>query len=58
MSICAEMELNPDNPLGTGGCLAKAYANLIRAMWSGTERCLTPRQFKIAVAQLNPEFGQ
>jgi ubiquitin C-terminal hydrolase len=58
MSIDAELELNTDNPLGTGGVLANAYANLIRVMWSGTETCTVPRQFKMAVAQLNSEFGE
>jgi hypothetical protein len=56
--ICAELELNTDNPLGTGGVLANAYANLMRVMWSGTETCTVPRQFKMAVAQLNSEFGE
>lgn len=50
-------EINPNNPLGMGGQIAKTYGELIRAMWSGSHPCLAPREFKIAVGRFAPQFS-
>ena len=50
-------ELNTDNPLGMGGEIAKSYADLIKAMWSGSHTCLAPREFKLAVGRFAPQFS-
>lgn len=40
-------ELNEDNPLGMKGEIAKAYAELIKQLWSGKYSYVTPRPFKV-----------
>lgn len=41
-------ELNEDNPLGMKGEIAKAYAELIKQLWSGKYSYVTPRPFKVS----------
>lgn len=50
-------DINTDNPLGMGGEIAKSYADLIKAMWSGSHTCLSPRDFKQAVGRFAPQFS-
>ncbi|CAG2175454.1 unnamed protein product [Oppiella nova] len=50
-------ELNIDNPLGMRGEIAKSYADLIKAMWSGSHTCLAPREFKLSVGRFAPQFS-
>lgn len=40
-------ELNKDNPLGMGGEVAHAYANLVDKLWRGSNKVFTPREFKV-----------
>lgn len=40
-------ELNEDNTLGMKGEIAKAYAELIKQLWSGKNSYVTPRPFKV-----------
>lgn len=40
-------ELNEDNPLGMKGEIARAYAELIKQIWSGKNSYVTPRPFKV-----------
>lgn len=40
-------ELNEDNPLGMKGEIARAYAELIKQLWSGKFSYVTPRPFKV-----------
>lgn len=40
-------EINASNVLGTGGRLAKAYAELIRNLWSGNNTSVKPYEFKV-----------
>lgn len=40
-------ELNEDNPLGMKGEIARAYAELIKQLWSGKYSYVTPRPFKV-----------
>uniref|UniRef100_A0A674JE01 Ubiquitin carboxyl-terminal hydrolase n=1 Tax=Terrapene triunguis TaxID=2587831 RepID=A0A674JE01_9SAUR len=50
-------ELNFDNPLGMRGEIAKAYAELIKQMWSGKYSYVTPRAFKTQVGRFAPQFS-
>uniref|UniRef100_A0A8C4XXS7 Ubiquitin carboxyl-terminal hydrolase n=1 Tax=Gopherus evgoodei TaxID=1825980 RepID=A0A8C4XXS7_9SAUR len=50
-------ELNYDNPLGMRGEIAKAYAELIKQMWSGKYSYVTPRAFKTQVGRFAPQFS-
>lgn len=51
-----EKELNVDNPIGTGGELAKAYADLVRRMWQGNVSSVSPRLFKAKLGQFAQQF--
>uniref|UniRef100_H2ZMQ9 Ubiquitin carboxyl-terminal hydrolase n=1 Tax=Ciona savignyi TaxID=51511 RepID=H2ZMQ9_CIOSA len=50
-------ELNKTNPLGMGGKLAQAYAQLIQSIWSGDQSSFAPREFKMKVSQFAPRFS-
>ncbi|XP_077689807.1 ubiquitin carboxyl-terminal hydrolase 15 isoform X5 [Eretmochelys imbricata] len=50
-------ELNFDNPLGMRGEIAKAYAELIKQIWSGKYSYVTPRAFKTQVGRFAPQFS-
>ena len=47
-----ESEMNCNNPLGTGGRLARVFARLIKDMWSGNEQSIAPSDVKRAVGQV------
>ncbi|KAF9096175.1 CSN-associated deubiquitinating enzyme Ubp12 [Mortierella sp. AD031] len=49
-------ELNLDNPLGMGGEVARAYANLIDKVWNGTSKVFSPREFKQTIGRFAPSF--
>ncbi|KAF8323520.1 uncharacterized protein EI90DRAFT_3076907 [Cantharellus anzutake] len=52
-------ELNPDNPLSTGGALARSYGDLLRNLFAPntTSTCYTPREFKHRIAMHAPAFA-
>ncbi|GAB6033494.1 Ubiquitin carboxyl-terminal hydrolase 15 [Chamberlinius hualienensis] len=50
-------ELNTENPLGMRGEIAKAYAELIKIMWSGKYSGTAPRHFKMQVGKFAPQFS-
>lgn len=52
-----ESEMNCQNPLGTGGRLARVFARLIKDMWSGNEQSIAPSDVKRAVGQINTQFS-
>ena len=49
--------INPDNPIGTGGVLAKAYANFLKNMWYGDSNVFSPWNFKRAIATFQSMFS-
>lgn len=49
-------ELNEDNPLGMKGEIARAYAELIKQLWSGKYSYVTPRPFKVKSGLLSVGF--
>jgi ubiquitin carboxyl-terminal hydrolase 4/11/15 len=42
-------EINENNPIGTGGNLVKAYANLLKNIWFGDQSVYSPWNFKEAI---------
>ncbi|GMS99276.1 hypothetical protein PENTCL1PPCAC_21451, partial [Pristionchus entomophagus] len=50
-------DINEANPLGTGGRLARAYAGLVKATWSGKHEFIIPRNFKRAIGKFAPLFS-
>ncbi|RUP50002.1 hypothetical protein BC936DRAFT_140748 [Jimgerdemannia flammicorona] len=49
--------INKQNPLGTKGVLAEAYANLIRVMWSESYSFVSPVTFREAIGRFAPQFA-
>lgn len=53
-----EKELNPSNPLSHNGKIAKAYASLLKSIFSPTcPASLSPREFKSTVGRFGPSFS-
>ena len=50
-------ELNTDNPLGTGGELTVAFANLASEMWGEAARVIAPAKFKSKLSRFAPQFN-
>ena len=50
-------ELNRDNPLGMGGQVAEAFAQLVERIWSGNGGSVAPREFKQALSKFAPSFS-
>lgn len=50
-------DLNENNPLGSGGRVAIAYASLLNDMWCGEYSILAPRTLKTTVALFAPQFN-
>ena len=40
-------DINTENPLGAGGKLAITFANLMRDLWLGRDRSLSPYSLKV-----------
>lgn len=40
-------DINTENPLGAGGKLAITFAKLMRDLWSGRDRSLSPYNLKV-----------
>lgn len=52
-------ELNPDNPLSTGGDLAKSYGDLLHSLFNPNTHASShnPRQFKSSISRHAPAFS-
>lgn len=54
-----EADLNTDNPLGTGGKLASAFAEVLKEMWMNetlSKNPVNPRQFKSQLGESAKQF--
>jgi ubiquitin C-terminal hydrolase len=52
-----KLDINYDNPLGHGGKIASAYAQLLTDMWSGDFSVVSPSQFKGVIGDFAPQFS-
>ena len=50
-------DINQDNPIGTGGVLAKAYANFLKNVWYGESGIFSPWNFKKAISTFQSMFS-
>lgn len=46
-------EINTDNPLGTGGKLAEAYASLVFELWNGVKSMVHPHYLRYEMTKYN-----
>lgn len=49
-------DINVDNPIGTGGRLVKAYASLLKEIWTSRDTSLGPWHFKRELGSFVPQF--
>ena len=58
LSSSFQRELNYENPIGSGGKLALAFAVLMQGCWSSSgHKAITPSQFKASLARFAPFFS-
>ncbi|KAG8996062.1 CSN-associated deubiquitinating enzyme Ubp12 [Tulasnella sp. JGI-2019a] len=57
LSGAFQRELNGDNPLSTGGELAKSYGGLLQSLFNDGSYSVAPRDFKMKIARHNPTFS-
>ncbi|XP_048750145.2 ubiquitin carboxyl-terminal hydrolase 8-like isoform X2 [Ostrea edulis] len=50
-------DINRESQLGYYGEVADDFSVIIKALWSGQYKCITPRDFKFIVGKHNPEFA-
>lgn len=50
-------DINVNNPLGSGGKLAKEFANLFYSLWETNVLYITPTRFKRALDKIKPQFS-
>lgn len=57
LSGAFQQELNPDNPLSTGGELARSYGSLLQSLFANSNWSFAPRDFKMKIARHSPTFS-
>jgi ubiquitin carboxyl-terminal hydrolase 4/11/15 len=50
-------DLNPKNPLGYGGAIAKQYQLLLESIYKQSNSAVPPRTFKSTLGKFGPQFG-
>lgn len=50
-------DINADNPIGQGGRMAEAFAELLHKLWSGAHRDVSPYELKELIARVAPQFS-
>lgn len=45
-------DINKDNPLGSGGKIAKKYAYIVKSLWNGVKENYSPFSFKHAFEKI------
>jgi hypothetical protein len=49
-------DINRDNPLGTGGKVLEAYAELLRGMWNGKNGAMQPTRFRSILVRAKQRY--
>ncbi|KRX05578.1 hypothetical protein PPERSA_12756 [Pseudocohnilembus persalinus] len=50
-------DLNPSNPIGSGGYLASSYAELMKELWLGSKNSVAPWNLKKIIGKLASQFS-
>ncbi|XP_069481068.1 ubiquitin carboxyl-terminal hydrolase 8 isoform X2 [Ambystoma mexicanum] len=54
---CYEKDINRSNVLGHKGEVAEEFAVIMKALWTGQYRYISPRDFKITIGKINDQFA-
>ena len=57
LSNLYKLDLNKENPLGTGGRVLDEYADLLRMLWSAKYGAKAPSKFKLQLGKANSQFS-
>lgn len=50
-------DINKSNPLGSGGVIARVFADTLMQLWAGTERSIAPHKLKDKMGDRCPTFS-
>eukprot|EP00066_Takifugu_rubripes_P019056 XP_011608322.1 PREDICTED: ubiquitin carboxyl-terminal hydrolase 8 [Takifugu rubripes] len=50
-------DINRSNILGHKGDVAEEFGVIMKALWSGLYKCISPRDFKITIGKINEQFS-
>uniref|UniRef100_A0A3Q3QNN5 Ubiquitin carboxyl-terminal hydrolase n=1 Tax=Monopterus albus TaxID=43700 RepID=A0A3Q3QNN5_MONAL len=54
---CYLEDINRYNILGHKGEVAEEFGVIMKALWSGLYKCISPRDFKITIGKINEQFA-
>ncbi|XP_026175800.1 ubiquitin carboxyl-terminal hydrolase 8 isoform X2 [Mastacembelus armatus] len=54
---CYLEDINRYNVLGHKGEVAEEFGVIMKALWSGLYKCISPRDFKITIGKINDQFA-
>lgn len=52
-----QQDINRANILGHKGEVAEEFGVIMKALWSGQYKCISPRDFKITIGKINDQFS-
>ncbi|KAM9861243.1 ubiquitin carboxyl-terminal hydrolase 8 isoform 2-T2 [Aulostomus maculatus] len=50
-------DINRSNILGHKGEVAEEFGVIMKALWAGLYKCISPREFKITIGKINDQFA-
>ncbi|CAH2274065.1 ubiquitin carboxyl-terminal hydrolase 8 [Pelobates cultripes] len=54
---CYEEDINRCNLLGYKGEVADEFGCIMKALWNGQYKCISPRDFKVTIGKINDQFA-
>ncbi|XP_008830024.1 ubiquitin carboxyl-terminal hydrolase 8 [Nannospalax galili] len=54
---CYQADINRSNLLGYKGEVAEEFGIIMKALWTGQYRCISPRDFKVTIGKINDQFA-
>ncbi|CAN9507168.1 unnamed protein product [Ophioblennius macclurei] len=54
---CYLEDINRYNILGHKGEVAEEFGEIMKALWAGLYKCISPRDFKITIGKINEQFS-
>ncbi|XP_067352066.1 ubiquitin carboxyl-terminal hydrolase 8 isoform X2 [Channa argus] len=54
---CYLQDINRSNILGHKGEVAEEFGVIMKALWGGLYKCISPRDFKITIGKINEQFA-
>lgn len=54
---CYQADINRSNLLGHKGEVAEEFGIIMKALWNGQYKCISPRDFKVTIGKINDQFA-